>query len=158
MCKCSKPYVRDWYAPKDRLPRYREQIQATADKEQYVVRVRDHHDGNKIIARIRPRYRFIEDIATRNKRAGYNWFDPSNMRMFGTRVQSAIYRDNKGGAYFVTSERDRYGNAWNGRRLYSVRYASKDGDVHTVGEMGAYETGRAAHKAAQEALAEGRTR
>ncbi|HKV10742.1 MAG TPA: hypothetical protein VJ725_21555 [Thermoanaerobaculia bacterium] len=110
-------------------------------------------DGAKLIRTVPPQYRVIEDVKKRNEANGGKWFDPSYMRFFGTRIQSAIYVHKDGRAFFVTSERDRYqgegGGAWGGRRLYSVRVANVDGSIDTVGEFGAYTTGRAAHKAAR---------
>lgn len=112
------------------------------------------NDGRAILA-VEPLYRFMEDVRKRNENAGSKWFDPSNMRFFGTRVHESLYLADGGRiAYFVTSERDRYagpgGGAWGGRRLYSVRVAKPDGDIDTVGEFGEFETGRAAHARARE--------
>jgi hypothetical protein len=80
------------------------------------------------------------------KRFGNHFFDPETLRYFGSRIGSSVYAKK----YFVTSERDPFGNAWDGQRLYTVRAFSfdtatrEDGrvivvmDIETVGEFGQY--------------------
>jgi hypothetical protein len=105
------------------------------------------------ILEVEPRYRSMEDVRKRNDTVGGTWFDPSNMRFFGSRIHESVYLADGGRlAYFVTSERDRRGawsSAWSGRQLYSVRVAKENGDIDTVGDFGGYTTGRAAHAEAR---------
>lgn len=42
---------------------------------------------HRVLARFTPRFRTLDDIRARNRAAGGKWFDPSNMRFFGTRLQ-----------------------------------------------------------------------
>lgn len=124
--------------------------QARADEDQ-VPAVGLTADG-KVLWRVKPRYRTLEDIRRRNARSGGHWFSSENMRFFGSRIQSSIYVAKDGRAYFVSSERDAAGRWWRqARRLYTVRVAELSGDINTVGEFQGYQTGRAAHAAARKA-------
>lgn len=49
------------------------------------------------------------------------FFSPETMRYFGSRVSDHIRALSPDHGYFVTSERDPMGIAWNGQRRYSVR-------------------------------------
>ena len=89
----------------------------------------------------------IRQIRGANRAAGDRWFDPDTCAAFGTRVHQAVY----GGRYFVTSERDPYGTAWDGKRRYTVRRAFDNARIVTVGEFGQYATAREAHEAARKA-------
>lgn len=101
---------------------------------------------NRVRLRVKPRYRYFDDIRKRNAAAGFKWFEPDTMRFFSSRVQSTFYGAPDGRAYFVSSERGP-----SGRRGYSVRVANLDGSIDTVGEFQGYTTGRAAHAAAKQA-------
>lgn len=126
----------------------RDMYQSIANEDQRPVTVKNY-DTEKVLARLRPQLRTLQDVIRRNEAAGGNWFTPPSMRFFGTRLQSRIYPTKDGRAYFVTSERDRHG-AWNGRRLYTVRVALQSGDIETAGDFGEHKTGRAAHAAAKQ--------
>jgi hypothetical protein len=126
----------------------REMAQARADDDQ-VPAVGLTKEG-KVLWRVRPRYRFLDDVKKRNKAAGQFFFEPDTMRFFSSRVQSSIYVAGDGRAYFVTSERDTYRDR-QPRRLYTVRVAQLDGSIDTVGDFQGYETGGAAHTAARKA-------
>lgn len=52
---------------------------------------------------------------------GSPFFSPETMSSFGSRLSSHIRALSPGHGYFVTSERDPQGEAWNGERRYSVR-------------------------------------
>lgn len=95
-------------------------------------------------------YADMSEVRAANARAGFHFFDPDTLRFFGSRIGGTLY----GGRYFVTSERDPHGVAWNGERRYTVRAVESDGRVHTVGAFGAYGSRATAVRAAQ-ALAEG---
>ena len=84
----------------------------------------------------------VRDIQEACERAGSHWFDKDTMRFFRTRIcgEGRVY----GGRYFVTSER-----SWTGPRLYSVRQASEEGSISTVGEFQGYKTAKAAISAAK---------
>lgn len=131
----------------------RDLYQGAADEYQRPITLLDY-GTRRVLARLKPRFRTLDDIIRRNRAAGGKWFEPSNMRYFGARLQSRIYPAKDGRAYFVTSERDSAGRAWNGRRLYSVRVALPNGDIETAGEFGEHTTGRAAHAAARKLAGE----
>ncbi len=119
--------------------------QHLADEIQRPVGVYTYANPGKLLLRVKPRYRYMDDIRKRNAAAGGCWFEPSTMRFFSSRVQGSFYGAKDGRAYFVTSERGP-----SGRRAYSVRVAQLDGSIDTVGEFQGYRTGRAAHAAARE--------
>lgn len=77
----------------------------------------------------------MNEIEEANRRLGNHWFDEDTLRFFGCRVGRTVY----GGRYFVSSEQDSYG-AWNYQRRYTVRMATADGHIITVGEFGQYDT------------------
>ena len=79
----------------------------------------------------------IRDAQTR----GSHFFDDSTMRFFSSRILPTIY----GGKYFITSERDTYGDH---QRAYTVRSAV-DGDINTVGKFCGWATLYAAKKEAK---------
>jgi hypothetical protein len=111
-------------------------------------------NGNDEGERIDPCYRTIDDVRRRNARAGGHYFEPAALRFFASRVQAAIYPDGQGGCYFVTSERFDPGH----RRLYTVRYADREGNCETAGghaNFQAWQTGRQAHAEAQRLAAGG---
>lgn len=66
---------------------------------------------------------------------GSHMFSPGAMRAFGSRLSSHLRRVDESNGYFVTSERDPFGYAWDGQRRYSVRSYSV---VGSVGEDGRY--------------------
>ncbi len=77
----------------------------------------------------------IDQIAYLDRETGGHWFSPGAVRYFGTRYGSRVW----GGRYFVTSEKDPAGHAWDGRRRYTVRRATyEDGrvEIDTIGEFG----------------------
>lgn len=94
-------------------------------------------------------FKTIEDIKEANESGGYFWFRPDAMRFFSTRLSAKIHPSEKGGAYFISSERASAGSdGYRPARFYTVRYAADDGYVSTVGEFQGYWNSRAAHKAA----------
>lgn len=124
----------------------RTDAQQLADEIQRPVGVYTYDNPGKLLLRVKPRYRYMDDIRKRNAAAGGHWFEPSTLRFFSSRVQEAFYGSKDGRAYFVTSERGPHGP-----RAYSVRVAQLDGSIDTVGEFQGYRTGQAAHAAAREA-------
>lgn len=91
-----------------------------------------------------PRILSTDVIRKANASSGFFFFQPEAMRFFRSRVSSVAYRGD-GGTYFVTSER------FNERspRRFTVRAASDDGRIDTVGEFQAYRSRRVAHEAAR---------
>jgi len=78
---------------------------------------------------------------------GNHFFDADSMKHFGSRIHDRVY----GGRYFVTSEQDNTGHAWDGQRRYTVRsFDYEDGrfTIDTVGEFGEYATATKAHAVA----------
>lgn len=92
-------------------------------------------------------FKSIEDIKKANANAGLHWFEPATLRYFGSRVSPTLY----GGRYFITSEQRRFDGS---PRRYSVRVASADGSIDTVGEFKAYATRADAIKEAKRLAAE----
>jgi hypothetical protein len=90
-------------------------------------------------------FRDMNEVRAANKRIGHHYFDRETLRWWLSRIGDELY----GGRYFVTSERDRLGHVWDGRRRYSVREALPDGSVDTVGEFGQYASRSGAHAAAR---------
>lgn len=73
----------------------------------------------------------VNAIKDANRAAGYHWFDPDTMRMFGTKVLPTVYQG-PGGVYFVTQD-DNFDRT---KRAYTVRrFDPATGDVDTVGEL-----------------------
>lgn len=99
----------------------------------------------------------IDELKQAASLANNHFFDPETLRWFGSRIGTTVY----GGRYFVTSERDPHGNAWDGQRRYTVRMfeaneytRDRDGrrcvriDIDNVGGFGQYETAAEARAAA----------
>lgn len=85
----------------------------------------------------------ISAIKAANAAAGYYFFSPETMRSFGSRVSDDVIQ----GVLFVTSERDRIGNAWDGARRYTVRrFFPETGSIQTVSEFGQFATLAAAKR------------
>ena len=101
----------------------------------------------------------VEDMRDTAERAGSFFFSPDTMRFFSSRIMSDIFPTGLERGYFVTSERDTAGAAWDGVRRYSVRRYNvtrrADGaarfDVDTVGELGEHATRAAALRSARDA-------
>lgn len=95
------------------------------------------------------------------KQCNSHYFAPETLRYFGSRIGGRVFANR----YFITSEQDPYGNAWEGRRRYSVRSFSfhtatrDDGreivlmDFDTEGDLGQYDTNPQAVAAVKKLLA-----
>lgn len=71
----------------------------------------------------------INQIKQANREAGYRWFDPDQMRFFGTQVLPRVYQG-PGGVYFITLDKD-----YSGKKLNSLRrFDPETGSVNTVGD------------------------
>jgi hypothetical protein len=71
----------------------------------------------------------IAELRALNEANGGCWFGKSEMRFFGTRIESGILPGNR----FVTSEQPPHGS-----RKFSVRSFDAQGDIDTVGDFCAY--------------------
>jgi hypothetical protein len=78
----------------------------------------------------------LSEFVEASKDAGYHFFSDSTMRWFASRVHGDIYGD----GYFVTSEQDPNGFAWDGERRFTVRQAVSLTEVRTVSEFGEFST------------------
>lgn len=86
----------------------------------------------------------LNDLKRINERNGLFFFDRATMQFWYSRVSERVYR-NAYGMYIVTSEKaDHYAE-----RRYTVRYATPQGDIFTVGEFMQYRSAHQAHKAAK---------
>lgn len=73
----------------------------------------------------------IAQVREANRGAGFHFFDRDTMLFFDSRVLRGLY----GGRFFVTSEKGP-----DGVRAYTVREASEDGRIDTVGEFQGWPT------------------
>lgn len=73
----------------------------------------------------------INEIKAANKAAGFFYFEPDTMRFFDSRVESPVYPDEKGGAYFVTSEQF-HGSQGSEPRFWTVRHCNSAGAISTA--------------------------
>jgi hypothetical protein len=80
----------------------------------------------------------IADLKRLNALNGGCWFEPAEMRFFGTRIETGIIHQK----YFITSEQPPHG-----ARQYSVRTFDAAGAIDTVGEFCSYATKTAARAA-----------
>jgi hypothetical protein len=85
-------------------------------------------------------YQTIDEIRAAHMASGGHFFSPSTMRFFSSRILSPVFP----GGYFVTSERDSTGHAWDGERRYTVRVCRPDGQIDTVSDHGQFSTRSAA--------------
>jgi hypothetical protein len=83
-----------------------------------------------------------------------DWYAPTALRFFGTRLPQWATCYGAGGYLFVTSEADTYGG---GPRLFTVRYQDPRGTVHTIGDFQGYKTRDAANRALAAYMASGET-
>lgn len=79
----------------------------------------------------------IEQIQERHEESGKNryFFSPETMRAFSSKISSTV----KAGCAFITSERDKSGHGWNGKRRYTIRAIAEDGQIIS-GEHGEFKT------------------
>jgi hypothetical protein len=69
----------------------------------------------------------LGELKALNKANGGCWFEPAEMRFFGTRIESEIIR----GKYFVTSEQREHDTP----RKFSIRSFDDKGDIDTIGKF-----------------------
>ena len=114
----------------------------------------ERRESRAVVAELVPPINSTDDLIRAANAAGSNWFSPGAMRWFSSRIAQGVY----GGRYFISSERNVYGD--NVRR-YTVRefsfvgYVREDGrrlvecKISTVGELMEYDTLSAAKSAAR---------
>jgi hypothetical protein len=81
-------------------------------------------------------YNDLHEVKGANRAKGHHWFEPESMRFFGCRIESVVLY----GRLFVTSEQPpvEFEDPEGEPRRYSIRVATDDGAVHTVGEFRAW--------------------
>lgn len=84
-------------------------------------------------------YQTVYDIELKNRQSGRFFFSKDTKRFFKSRIGNEVY----GGCYFITSEKFNDDSP----RLYTIRKASPDGDVSTVGKFQAFKTSAQARSA-----------
>ena len=89
----------------------------------------------------------IDELTKYANDHGSHFFDADTMRFFGSRILDGVTVHN-GRAYFVTSERDNYGNQ---PRRYSARYMTAGAHFFEVGTFQEYATAAQARAAIREA-------
>lgn len=78
-------------------------------------------------------FKTMSDVRTKNKEAGFNFFDKETMKFWDSKVESGLFR----GTYFITSEK----NGINGKpRQFTIRQVLKTGEIRTVGKGREYST------------------
>jgi hypothetical protein len=70
-------------------------------------------------------------------RVHHNFFSKDAMSWFGSVVESELY-DGPEYTYFITSEQDIEGGAWNGERRYTIRMVTLT-SIETVGDYGQFD-------------------
>lgn len=88
----------------------------------------------------------IRQVRGANRAAGHHFFDRDTMAFFGSNVESPVY----GGRFFVTSEQDPAGTAWDGERRWTVREAKADGSIDTASFFGEFRSRADAHARARQ--------
>ena len=91
----------------------------------------------------------IDELADYADACGSHFFDADTLRFFGSRILEGV-TVHDGRAYFVTSERDNYGNQ---PRRYSARYMTAGAHSHEVGRFQEYDTAAQARAAIRAAIA-----
>ena len=81
-----------------------------------------------------------------NKSLGHHWFSKDTMRFFGCKIVHFHGMDD--GAFFITSEQ--YND--DAARLFTLRCATEDGKVETLGSFQGHSTLNAAKAALRQAL------
>ena len=92
-------------------------------------------------------YETIDDVVKKAEETGSYFFSKESMSWFNSRLHHKVYQ----GRYFITSERDSSGIAWDGRRRYTLRAVTPEGAMTTVGYFGQYHSLQEAIAAAKEA-------
>lgn len=88
----------------------------------------------------------VNDIKAASRAAGWHWFDPGSMRMFGTVVDRKVYHG-ENGIFFVTKDDDCHGKPG-----YTVRqFEPAEYRIDTIGELCDYGSLREARLAAKHA-------
>lgn len=77
-----------------------------------------------------------------------HWFDKDTLRFFSSRFPDGEY-GTYAGRFFISTERDTFGHE---PRRATIRYATDDGDIRTLGEFQAYATPEHARKALRATL------
>lgn len=72
-----------------------------------------------------------------------HFFDEDTMRFFSSRIVDDYPRH---GRFFRTTEQDRHGSAWGGKRLCTIRFSSNDGSIDSLGEHGEFATAAGAKR------------
>lgn len=93
----------------------------------------------------------IRQIRGANRAAGHYFFSEESMAFFGSQIERGVH----GGRYFITSEQDPQGDAWDGERRWTIRAILKDGSIRTAGEFGAFRSREEAIAAVMEMIGAG---
>lgn len=91
--------------------------------------------------------RTIDELIEYARACGSHFFDPDTLRFFGSHILDGVTVHNSR-AYFVTSERDNYGNQ---PRRYSARYMVAGAHFFEVGQFQEYATAAQARAAIRKA-------
>lgn len=81
----------------------------------------------------------LSEFVEASRDAGYHFFSDNVMSYFSSEIHGDIYMVGETG-YFVTSEQDPNGIAWDGERRFTIRQAISLTEVRTVGDFGQYST------------------
>lgn len=92
----------------------------------------------------------IRQIRGANRAAGHHFFSRGAMSFFGTKIERGVHA----GRYFITSEQDPSGLAWDGERRWTIREIDESGSIFTKGEFGRHRSRASALMAIEELLKE----
>jgi hypothetical protein len=80
-------------------------------------------------------YRHTDEIKAANKAHGNHWFDKETMDFFASRLYGSVHY----GRYFISSEVPPHS-----RRRFTIRVASENGAIDTIGDFCQFATYKAA--------------
>ena len=86
----------------------------------------------------------LSEFVEASRDAGYHFFSDSTIAYFASEVHGTYFYMVGDTGYFVTSEQDPNGIAWDGERRFTVRQAISLTEVRTVGDFGQYSSEREA--------------
>lgn len=145
---CIKEASREYKAGKLGATLLIEKNETRRTKPKRVVRVTRSKKGTfksiKRIGNTAGGFSSMAEVKAANKALGHYWFSPSTMKFFKTKIETSLIR----GRYFITSEM----NFNNTGREYTIREASSNGAINTIGEFQKYKTLKAAKAALQKML------
>ena len=97
-------------------------------------------------------FKTLAEVKKANKQIGDHFFDRQTMEFFNSRIESKLINNNKNQKqnkqFFITSEqfKDNGINGYIAERLFTIREATKTGEIKTIGEFQGYNSKEQAKK------------